>query len=432
MRAFRPRGTVSLMVVAALALSCGRRTLAPPTAPPVVPPPARVEVVHPPARSVGVLYDTPIWVQFAVAVDTTTISDRTVFLKADTFRLPATLSWDPVTRRLGIAPRDRLGLRKTYTIELAATIRFTDGSTLGRAHAWQFTTNSLRRPNSPWPKDGGLDQSPFVALRWSGLTETTAGPITYEIRAGADSASATDPALPARGATAAPPFLPRARWGQDGTTYWAVHAMNAATGERLVGPVWRFTPFPAGAAYDSIAVAVINWNWLESNNPGLQHCSQDSFVMGPTMVSTIRWNLGPPDTTVRLTGAAIDLSPRLSSIPAVAGPSVWEATTAFPGCSHGFPGPPSTDEAKGRLADAVVLGPTRIRFSSDALAAHIEATRRLGGLFGYLFRAPIRRSYYGAGSGTSELRAVLWLYIYRAPPTPTAAPVSLAAVRSGG
>lgn len=422
-----------LLVVAALALSCGRRTIAPPTAPPVVPPPPRVEAVFPPARSMGVLYDTAIWVQFAVAVDTATISDRTVFLKADTRRLPATLSWDPATRRLRIAPLDRLGLRQTYTVELASAIGFTDGSTLGQLQAWQFTTNSLRRPQSPLPMDARLEQSPFVALRWSGLTESSAGPVTYEIHAGPDSASATDPALPALGIIAAPPFVPRARWRQDLPILWAVHAINAATGERLIGPVWRFTTFPAGAAYDSIAVAVIDWNWVESNNLGRQRCTDDSLVMGPTMVSTLRWNLGSPDTTVRLAGAAIDLTPRQPTVPAVVGPSVWYATTAFPGCAHGFPGPPSTDETKGRLADAVVLRPDRIRFSSDALAAHVEATRRLGGLYGYLFRAPIRRWYYGPWAPSTTVQAVLWLYVYRSPPGPASpGPASLVSVRSGG
>lgn len=423
----RVRRATGLVIVAVLTLSCDRRA-APPTAPPVVPQPSRIEAVFPPARSAGVLYDTDIWVQFASAVDTATISDRTVFFKADTQRLPATLSWDPATRRLGIVPRDRLGLRKTYTVELTAALGFEDGSPLGALYSWQFTTNSLRRPSGPLPEDGRLEQSPFVALRWSGVTELSAGSVSYEVHAGADSAAAADPGSPAWGSTAAPPFVPRARWRQDGVNFWAVHAINGTTGERLIGPVWRFTTFPADAAYDSIPVSFIDWNWIDAGSQGVQHCFADSIVMGPTMMTTMRWNLGPPDTTVRLVGAAIDLSPRLPTIPAVAGPSVWETTATFAGCALGYPGPPSTNEANGKLADAVVLNPARIRFSSDALAAHIEVTRRLGGRFGYIFRAPIRRSYWGGGSGTANLRATLWLYLYR----PAAAPASLAAVRAGG
>jgi len=421
-----------VVLVAAFALSCSERSSAPIVAPPVVPPsfPDRVEAVSPPARGTGTLYDSPIWVQFSVPVDTTTISDRTVFFKADTRRLPATWTWDRLTRRLRIEPADRLGLRKTYTVELSAAIRFTDGTTLGQNYWWQFTTNSLRRPELPLPATGRIDQSPFVALRWSGLTEASAGPISYEVHVGADSATALDPSLPAT--TSLVPasgalFVPRTRWRQDGPTYWAIHAINGTTGERLIGPAWRFTTFPADAAYDSIAVGAVDWDWVESNNTGRQHCTEDSLVMGvkTNIISSIRWNIGIPDTNVRLTGAAIEMTPRYATVQAVTGPSVWYASFVFPGCAHGVPatGPPVTEEtdARGKLADAVVLRPDRIRFSSDALAAHVEATQRLGGLYGYLFRADRRRSYFGPGAGSPSVRAVLWLYIYRPPPVPALA-----------
>ena len=422
-----------LLAIAAFTLSCGKHTTAP-IVPPIVPPVGsdRVEAVFPAARSTGVLYDSPIWVQFTVPVDTATISDRTVFFKADTQRLPATRTWDPATRRLRIVPTDRLGLRETYTIELSASIRFTDGTTLGQLQSWQFTTNSLRRPESPLPMNGRLDQSPFVALRWGGLTESSAGPIAYDIHAGADSLAVLDPSLPAVPplvSTTAAILVPRTRWRQDGPTYWAVHALNLATGERLIGPVWRFQTFPADAAYDSIAVGAVDWDWVESNNTGRQRCTEDSLVIGvrTNIISTIRWNMGVPDTNVRLTGAAIEMTPRYyATVPAVVGPSVWYAVTAFPGCSHGVPatGPPVTDEtdARGKLADAIVLRPDRIRFESDALAAHAEVTQRLGGFYGYLFRADRRRSYFGAGAGSPIVRAQLWLYIYRPPTGPTPAP----------
>src|SRR5262249_52332587 len=146
------------------------------------------------------------------------------------------------------------------------------------------------------------------------------------------------------------------------------------------------------------------------------------------IISTIRWNPGVPDSTLRITGAAIDLSPRYASVAAVVGPSVWYSQFSFFGCAHGVPGVggPTTDEtgSKGKLADAVVLSPTRIRFQSDALSAHIEATRRLGGLYGYLFRADRRRSYFGPGAGSPAVRAVMWLYLYRPPPVPPPHPLA--------
>ena len=90
-----------------------------------------------------------------------------MFFKADTRRLGASLRWDPAARRLHIQPDERLDLRRTYTVELSPALRFADGQTLGETYFWQFTTNRLRRPQSPLPSDGRVELSPFVALVWS-------------------------------------------------------------------------------------------------------------------------------------------------------------------------------------------------------------------------------------------------------------------------
>src|SRR5262249_27228320 len=94
---------------------------------------------------------------------------------------------------------------------------------------------------------------------------------------------------------------------------------------------------------------------------------------------------------------------------------------AWERCKQGWSGPPITDEANGKLADSIVLSSTRLRVAGDALTAHLEATRRLGGLYGYLFRTPLRRAYYGPGIGNPVARATLWLYTYRPGPSARAA-----------
>ena len=210
----RVHRAAALALAALLGLACERKAPAPPTAPPVVLPPL-VEAVYPPARSTGIYFLTPVWVQFAVALDTTTASDRSVFIKADTRRLPITLSWDQATRRLAITPLGGLALRQTYTVELASTLRLVDGRALGQTYAWQFTTNSLFRPQSPLPMDGRRDQSAFVALRWGGLTGSPGGPVAYEIHAGPDSAQVADPADPPLAVVATGTFVPRTRWRQE-------------------------------------------------------------------------------------------------------------------------------------------------------------------------------------------------------------------------
>ena len=409
------RRAAMFALACAVALGCGRRAAAPlvPEPPPVVPPSARVEAVHPPARGTGVLYDTEVWVRFATALDTTTISGQTVYFKADTRRLAITLAWEPATRRLRIVPLERLALRKTYTVELTGALGFADGGTLGQPYISQFTTNSLRRVQSPLPMNGRREQSPFVALRWGGLTEASAGPVSYEIHVESDSALAADPTRPPLGARLTPLFVPRVRWRQDGPSYWSIHALNAATGERLAGPVWRFEALPAGAPYDSVLAVFSDFDWMQSNR--VHHCSGNVVQMGSDVTCVFRWNLGLPDSTVRMAGVAIEFSPLPGiSPPGPDGPSVWLTSTSWVACDIRWSGPPFTDEAEGRLADAVALRPDRIRFSGDALTAHVEATRRLGGFYGYLFRSGTTRVYYAPF--TAQPNPMMWLYTYRRSP----------------
>jgi hypothetical protein len=422
----RRAALAGLGVAALLALACGGRRTLPVEPPPGPPPPAAVEAVYPPARATNVIYDTPVWVQFALAVDTASVGAHTVFFKDETRRIACTLTWNPANRRLTIAPHEPLRLRQTYTVELAAALRFADRSTLGRNYLWQFTINSLRRLESPTPMDGQAYESPFTALRWQGTTDTGVGPVHYEIHVSTDSARVADPDGPPLATLTAPVYVPRVRWAQDRPNYWSVHALNVTTGERLAGPVWRFTTFPADAPYDSFPAAVLDWDWVERSQIIRQRCTEDSIAMSPAITSTIRWDLGPPDTTARLAGVAIEMTPRYATHPAVAIPSVWAATADWVRCVQFPEGPPFPDEVTGKLADCIVVSPTRIRFRSDTLTAHVEATRRLGGRYGYLFRSALRRTYFGPGAGSSAVRAVMWLYVYRPAPAP------LAARRSGG
>lgn len=399
------------IVGAMLALGCDSPATAPPPGPgPPGPAPPRIEAVYPAARSTAVLYDTEVWVRFAMALDTTTVDARHVALMADTRRLPITLAWEPSTRTLRIVPHERLLLRHTYTIELTPALRFADGATLGQTFRSQFTTNSLRRAESPLPMDGRSGQSPFVALRWGGLTEGAYAETRYEIHVASDPAQAADPGQPALATVIAPVYLPRVRWRQDGPNYWAIHAIHTVTGERLVGPVWRFDTVPADAPYDSVLAPFVDFTWVQGTL--LNRCTGTFLELGPDIVCALRWKLGPPDTTIRLAGAAIEMSPQAGTpAPGANGPSLWYAKSTWTRCDIRYPGPPFTDEAEGRLADAFVRAPNRIRYSTDALAAHVEATMRLGGLYGYLFRSGVTRRYVAPFSVGGE--PVLWLYYYK-------------------
>ena len=398
----------------ALLLGCDQRAAAPPTEPPAPgPTPSQIEAVQPPPRSTGVPYDTEVWVRFATALDSMSVNDHNVYFLADTRRLPIALAWEPATRTLRIQPLEQLGLRQTYTVELSPALRFADGTSLNQSFISQFTTNSLRRVEAPIPVDAQRDESPFVALRWGGLTDAPFGTVLYEIHAAPDSAQAADPAQPAVGTSLAPPFVPRIRWRQDGPTYWSVHAVNSTTGERLAGPVWRFDAVPANTPYDSVLAGFSDFTFVQPAT--LNRCTGNELQLGPNVLCVVRWNLGPADNSVRLAGAAIEMSPQPGTPPPGAdGPSVWYTTSSWAPCDARYPGPPFTDEERGRLADAFAPAAGRIRFSSDALAAHVEVTRRLGGYYGYLFRSGVTRRYWAPFSPGGD--PVLWLYYYRGPP----------------
>jgi hypothetical protein len=412
-------GVLALLALAA----CEKKPTAPITngggAPPAGSP---IAAVFPAPRSVHVPDATEIWAEFSTDLDTATVNGHNVFFKLDTQRLPITIAWDAATRRIRITPLVRLALRRTYTVELTSGVETSHGVSIGPNYLWQFTTSGLRFPQLPHPVDGALGESPYSSLRWGGLTEAGVGAVRYEVHAGADPAVATDTSGAGLGSVPTIPFLPRVPWTLETTVYWAVHAINLATGERVIGPVWHFTTLPAATTIDSLVIDADNWSWNEAATPATRRCQLDSFAVLPSAsaLSVMKWRLAVFDTTIRLAGAKIEFSPRRSTIPADVGPTLWYANSDWVACTGvTYPGPPFTDEIDGKLADAFVVAPDRIRFASDRLTAHIEATMRYGGLYGYVFRAPRRMTYWGSSIGFGAGSAQLKIYRYRPAPAPT-------------
>jgi hypothetical protein len=68
------------------------------------------------------------------------VNERTVFFKLDTVRYPVTLTYDAVSRTIRVAPRVRLALLRTYTVEITSGVRTVSGHALTPGF-WQFRTN---------------------------------------------------------------------------------------------------------------------------------------------------------------------------------------------------------------------------------------------------------------------------------------------------
>ena len=113
--------------------------------------PPMVVATKPPARFTGVLYDTDIWVQFDRSLEPSSVSALTVFLKQDSRRLSATITYDGLSRRIVVRPNVVLDLQTTYTVEMSPRVRAAGGDSLGATAFFQFTTNTLRRPRYDSP-----------------------------------------------------------------------------------------------------------------------------------------------------------------------------------------------------------------------------------------------------------------------------------------
>jgi len=302
-----------------------------------------------------------------------------------------TVQWDGVARVLHVHPVARLLLRRTYTVVLSSEIRDVAGARMGTSYNWQFKTNSLRHVQSPLPMSTAAPtQSPFVTLRWGGLTEASAGSVDYDVRAGADSLAAQS--APVIGTVTTARFTPVARWFQDAPVWWSIEAHNRDTGERLRGPSWVFSCLPAGTPVDTVDVPVQFWAWRDVFGRG--SCLGDSVVSGDIANGFYIWSPGPPDSTLRLAGAILQLGtfPQYQSR---MGPDVTVWTWAGPLVDCALmrcPGPPYIDLSRGALAsgEAVDAG---VRLSSDALTAHLEITCVVGDTCAYFLRHPARVAF---------------------------------------
>lgn len=386
------------------------------TAPPAEGLPPQVTAVSPAPRAAFVLYDsTAIWAEFATALDSATVSPLNVYLKVDTRRIPVAVSWEAARRRVHVTPLVVLDLNQTYTVELSPSLSTADGVPLGQKYFWQFTTNSLRRPVSPAPAAGTAGESPFAPLRWGG-NETT-GPVSYEVYTGDDSTAVAERRVSLLYSGTAAIFVPRTRWTQGATTWWAVTAVNLVTHEILRGPAWRFGVLAASTPVDSAVSASLFAGYAYLDNLGRNRtaCSTDDFSCGPSMNGGARWDFGAFPTSAKLAGARLELwaYPGYEDTLAQSTVTAWYALASWLCTQSAVGGIPRTDERDGRLATGVLVEPGRLRLESDALAAHLQATIRYGAFYGYVLRANRAVRFASPIHQNLGRRPLLRLYFYR-------------------
>lgn len=398
-----------ILLIAAAAPGCTRKVVAPAaTARAQVPP--QIVATQPVARSSGVLYDTDIWVQFDRPLESSSVSTLTVYLKQDTQRLPISVSYEGLSRRIIVRPGITLDLQKTYTVELSPRIRAFQGDSLGTRAFFQFTTNSLRRVTYSYPAMG-VTEGPFTSLGWSGNGPIN-GNISYEIYAGTDSALVATRSLPYLQRAVFLYLLPRTRWPSGADVYWTVTAINLTTGERLNGDLRRFRTYAADAPVDSVAVGLLDWGG-RSQSSSQQQCNAALLSASPAHNSGMHFAMTSLPSTLQVADARIELpvaDPYAANINTIA-PTLSFAQNEWSACSFSFPGPPYP-EVNSLLGTGVAGGrPNLAVFQSDAIAAFLEGQARRLPYYGFVLRSPSLIQY-----GTQSLNGVTpraMVYYYR-------------------
>lgn len=373
--------------------------------------PPAIVASQPAARSVGVLYDTDIWVQFDRALEPSSVNVRTVFFKQDTRRLAATVSYEGLTRRILVRPTAVLDLGATYTVELSPRVRAFQGDSLGTSAFFQFTTNTLRRVHYDFPLEDAREGL-VTSLGWSGNGPINSN-ITYELYASVDSAAVVNRTVPYRQRSVILYHLPREYWPQGATVFWSVTAVNLTTGERLDGPVTKFRTYPVGTPVDSMIVHIQDWGGRQA---GLitQFCSSPTLPISTQYNSGIRFLRTVLPSTLQVASARVELPVPDAYMPSLdsTAPVLQLAQNDWSSCLFTYPGPPFP-ETNGVLATgASSATPNCAVFEGAALGAFFEGQARLRPYNGVLVRSPQPAQFQVSTQALNGVvpRAVIYFY----------------------
>jgi hypothetical protein len=419
----RARGLLAVALAALLlvlaAPACSRRRPSPTQPGPETLPP-EVKAVWPPPRSGFVVAGAPyqVWAEFNLPLDPATVDTLHVFFMIDTRRLKIRVTWDSTLQRINVYSYEPLNVLQAYTVELSPRLRSATGVPLGKTYSWQFRTCSVRNPSPGNPGDGGLNVSPFALLWWVGNLPGDPPVSYYEVFAGRDRDAVAARAVPLLYRGPFEYYVPRTRWPQDGAPiYWAVNAVNMEWGDRAIGPVWQFGTVAASTRVDSVKVILGSSGYSPSNTYG--RCDDAEIIFGPGYNAALVWNLKSlPITfrrTARLAGARMLIAAPAGYDAAFDSSSttLWSATTDWACDAIRLDGPPFANEAEGPVATGVHAGPSWIRFMSDTLTAHLEATIRVGGFYGYILRADRLVHCLSPTTTLTTRRPWVTLYYYR-------------------
>jgi Big-like domain-containing protein len=331
---------------------------------------------QPAARSPSAVYDSEIWAQFDRPLDGRTVTPLSVFLKLDGQRVPITVSYDGITRRVFLHPTIVLQLQRTYTVEFSTNIRSLDGTPLPEGVFFQFTTNSLRRIAYDYPITNDLE-GPVACLGWGG-SKGLDGNIFYDVYTSDDSVAVARRTTPVLQHSVFTRYLSATAWPLGARVYWAVTSENLTTHERMNGEVNTFRVLDGSTPLESMVIKALDHGSNSIRNSATnQSCNTVVLPSGPSWNAGIHWNYLTLPDNIRIASVTMELF----FIDILAGnfngtkPSVWMAQNDWLPCVMRGGGPPFI-ELSGLLANAAPFDDHRNDFTSDRLSAFIEAQYR--------------------------------------------------------
>jgi len=412
-----PRAHVRSLFLLALAAAGCSTTATEPEVQGGGPPPAVLVATYPVARSNGVVYDTEIWGQFDRALDPSSVSTQSVFLKLDGQRHPCTVSYEGAARRIKISPTTNLLLQRTYTVEFTPAVEDSGGTPLPPGVYFQFTTNSILRLSYDYPQQGFLE-GPLSALGWGG-SKGPAGEIYYEVYAHTDSLAVLRRAIPPLQRAVFTRFVPSVPWTPGARIFWSITTENILTNERMESPLQSFDVLPASVPVDSVTLYPRDFGSVQLRST-FQYCGRPTLPCGPSFNGAIHWNYQSLPADARVVGAKMSLFAVFTNGGAAgAGNSfLWMSQNDWVPCLITAPGPPFT-ELNGQLSNGFAVGPLQLDFGAPRLAAFLEAQARQRTLLhGMLVRTPGDTPFYSPSNGDPDTWPRVVVRFQRLPPVP--------------
>ena len=134
---------------------------------PAPPPPPTVSATSPSGNATGVDVLAPVSATFSRTMDPTSITTTAFTLTGPSGLVPATVTYNGSTNTATLTPSAPLTFSSTYTARIDPGVKASDGTTLGSAFTWSFTTGAGVPPQvtSVIPSVGEADVNAGVVVK---------------------------------------------------------------------------------------------------------------------------------------------------------------------------------------------------------------------------------------------------------------------------